>query len=76
MKRQVKVGQEFEVDGEVKLIESKSRAVVTIFALVIGSMLLIGAAAYGIMNKDFSLLAALWAVEGPIFGAIAGHYYK
>ncbi len=76
MKRRIKVGEEFEITGEVKLIEAKSRAALTVFSLVIGSMLLLGAAAYGVMNKDFSLLSALWAVEGPAFGAIAAYYYK
>lgn len=83
MRRRVQVGEEFEGDielitgdAEVRRIETASRAVVVVFALVVGSILLFGAAGYGVMDKDFSVLAALWSIEGPVFGAIVGHYLK
>ncbi len=82
MKRRIRVGEEFE--GEILLIEddaeaendSKLRGFVTVVALGVGTMLLFGATVYGAMQKDFSMLSALWGAEGPIIGAVVGYYFK
>jgi len=74
MGRRIGVGQ--AIDGEVRLIKNKSRQFVTYVVVGLGSALILGAAIKGVVAGDFSALGIIWAVVGPVYGAIGGHYFR
>jgi hypothetical protein len=41
-----------------------------------GLIFLFGAAALGLHKGEFSAMQAVWGVVGPVYGGIAGYYFR
>jgi hypothetical protein len=77
MKRRVKVGKEFDVENVVvSEVDTRTRRTLTLVLLGVGAVFLFGSAAKGIWDKDFATMNAVWNIEGPVVGMMAGYFYK
>jgi hypothetical protein len=75
MGRQIKIGEPFE--GNVQLVEKKSRLFVTYVVVGLGGVLVAGAAAKGVLaDGNFDALEHIWAVVGPMYGVISGYHFR
>jgi hypothetical protein len=74
MKRRVNVGKPF--DDEATLTEAKTRSVIVYAVVGLATLFLVGAGIIGLIEDQYSLLQAVWSIVGPIYGGIAGHYFR
>jgi hypothetical protein len=66
------IGTDF---GRVEEVEARTRGFLTRFiALAAGAGLAI-TGGYGLVTGNYTAVIAVWAIAGPIFGAVVSHYF-
>ena len=68
------IGIEFEVD-EAATIEAKTRGFLARYiAMSVGAAVVV-TGGYGLLTGSYVAVEVVWAVAGPIIGAIVSHYF-
>jgi len=68
------IGREFPVD-EVPTIEAKTRGFLAKFIALSVGLALFTTGTYGLRTGNYHALEAVWAIAGPIVGAVVTYYF-
>jgi len=68
------IGSEFPID-EVPSIEAKTRGFLARFIAFSVGLALLAAGTYGLRTGDYHALEVVWAIAGPIVGAVVTFYF-
>jgi len=68
------VGAEFDVE-EAPVIDAKTRGFVArAIVLAVGAALIV-AGSYGLVTRNFMPVEVVWAIGGPLIGAVVAYYF-
>jgi len=68
------VGTEIEID-DVPAIEAKTRGFLARFIAISVAIAIAVTGSYGLMTGQFGAVEVVWAIAGPLVGAIVAHYF-
>jgi hypothetical protein len=68
------IGGDFPV-SEVPTIEAKTRGFLTRSLIIVTGLAIVTTGSYGLWTGEYTAIIAVWAVAGPIVGAIVSHYF-
>jgi hypothetical protein len=68
------VGDAFEID-QVPTIEAKTRGFLARLIALSAAAAIAVAAANGLMSGHYAALEVVWAIAGPLVGALMAHYF-
>lgn len=66
------IGRDF---GDVEEIEARTRGFLVRFLASTSGACVAATGAYGLATQDYRAVMAVWAVAGPIIGAMAAYYF-
>jgi len=68
------VGTEIEID-EVPTIEAKTRGFLARFIAISVAIAIAVTGSYGLVTGQFAAIEVVWAIAGPLVGAVVAHYF-
>jgi|HubBroStandDraft_1064217.scaffolds.fasta_scaffold102575_2 hypothetical protein len=68
------VGTEIEID-EVPTIEAKTRGFLARFIAISVGIAVAVTGAYGLVTGQYAAIEVVWAIAGPLVGAVVAHYF-
>lgn len=68
------IGKEFEID-EVPTIEARTRSFLARVVAVSATTALTITGLYGLTTAQFGPVEAVWAIAGPLVGAVMAYYF-
>ena len=68
------IGTEFVVD-EAATIEAKTRGFLARYVAISAGVAVVVTGGYGLLTAHYTAVEVVWAVAGPIIGAIVAYYF-